>query len=244
MHPSREVLDAVAHALRLDATERAYVLQLVYGPRRDSDRRAPTVKAPLDAQDRPAPAAPEGPPPSIHRLLDALGPTPALIIDRCWDLVGCNAVLAAVLPGLGPALGPARVTPDASPPNLVEYVLTSAVCRSALGDWAGVARLAVDGLRASLAGVAADDPLGTRAAALVCRLTMASPEFRAWWPSHGLWAANRPVTHVYVDPQVGRIEFDGTMLDVRSAPGLMLLTYVPSDPESADRLRQFTAQRR
>jgi len=90
--------------------------------------------------------------------------------------------------------------------------------------------------------VPADDPATDSAAALVVRLAAASPEFRAWWPAHGLWAADRPVTHVLEHPQMGRLEVEGTMLDVRSAPGLTLLTYVPCDPGSAVRPRELTQE--
>jgi len=231
-HPSREVLDALAHALRLDATERAYLFQLAYGPRRSPDRPASLPCLPTARDSLPS---------SVRRLLVALEPTPALVLNRCWDVVGCNVALAAVLPDLDPG-HPTPETPSGVPPrNVVEYVLTSAALRAGLRDWPQVARLAVDGLRASLAGVAPDDPLGARAAALVARLTAASPEFRAWWPAHELWAADRPVTHVYEHPQIGRLEVDGTMLDVRSAPGLTLVTYVSCDPETANRLRRLTA---
>lgn len=234
IHPSRKVLDALARALRLDTGERAYLFQLAYGARRGTDRRAPAAAVP--------PAAPKVLPPSLRRLLDALGPAPALVLTRCWDLVGCNAALVAVLPEFGPAHA-GRETPSGTLPsfNVVEYVLTNRAWRAAMHDWAQVARLAVDGLRASLADAAADDPLSARAAALVARLNAASPEFRAWWPAHGLWVADRPVTHVYEHPHVGRLEVDGTMPDVRSAPGLTLLTYVPCDPVSAERLRHLTA---
>jgi transcriptional regulator with XRE-family HTH domain len=226
VHPSREVLDALARALRLDVCERVYVFQLAFGPRRGTDRRALTGASPMEPGELS---------PSVRRLLDAFGPAPALIINRCWDLAGVNAALAAVLPDLSPE----RASPDTPPVNVVEYVLTSDALRAGLRDWAQVARLAVDGLRASVAGAAPDEPLAARAAALVAQLTARSAEFRAWWPAQGLWAADRPVTHVYAHPQVGPLEVDGTMLDVRSAPGLTLVTYVPCDPESAAQLRHL-----
>jgi transcriptional regulator with XRE-family HTH domain len=237
VRPSRDVLDALAGALRLSVAEQAHLLRLV-----DRHWRRPargTVPGSPRSQARacPAPTRSADPLPSLGRLLDALEPTPALVIDCCWDLVGRTAALAAVLPDLG--------TPGAGgsgpPVNMVEYVLGSDACRAAVSDWALLARMAVDGLRASLPSVAADDPAGARAAALVERLTAASPEFRAWWPEYGLWVADRPVTHVLVHPRVGRLEFDGTMLDIRSAPGLTLVTYVPCDAVSADRLRRIVA---
>lgn len=102
-----------------------------------------------------------------------------------------------------------------------------------------LARAAVDRFRASLVGVGSDEPASARAAALVARLTEVSPEFRAWWPAHGLWVADRPVTHVHEHPRVGPLELEVTLFDVRSAPGLTLVLYVPRDPASADRVRRL-----
>lgn len=216
VHPSREVLGALADGLRLDATERAHLFRLAYGPRRDAARHGPAGAA------SPFPAA--LPPPSLLRLLEALEPAPALAIDRCWDLVCCNAVLLRVLPDLDPLHNGRAAPPGGRRVNLVEYVLTSATFRAGMCDWAQVARLAVDGLRASLASVGAAEALRGRAEALVGRLNATSAEFRTWWPAQGLWVADRPVTHVYEHPEVGRLKVDGSMLDVRSAPGLALAT--------------------
>jgi transcriptional regulator with XRE-family HTH domain len=240
VRPSRDVLDALARALRLEGAERAHLFQLAYGARSGGDHRqsvSATARGRPPYAAAPPPATSDGTPPSLRRLLDALGPTPALVVDRCWDVIGQNAAFAAVLPDLGPR----RPTPGTPSFNVVEYALTDAGLRAAMHDWAHVARLAVDGLRASLADVAADDPLSARAASLVARLAETSPEFRAWWPAHGLWVADRPVTHVYEHPRVGRLEVDATMLDVRSAPGLTPVTYVPCDAETTARLRQLAA---
>lgn len=241
VHPSRDALGALANALQLDATERAYLFQLAYGLHHTGDRRtAITARALPVTRDAPSPSGLGGPLLSLRRLLDALGPTPALVITRCWDVAGCNAAFAAALPVFAPyAAG--RPAPNAPPFNVVEYVLTDPTWRAAMHDWPRVARTAVDGLRAGMAGVAPDDPLSARATALVARLTAVSPAFRAWWPAHGLWVADYATTHAYEHPAVGRLELDVTLLDVRSAPGLTLLTYVPCDLATTDRLRQLLA---
>lgn len=241
--PSREVIDALARALRLDPGERAYLLQIAYGARHQGDRRSPersvgypaaaAVARSAEPLDSPLPA-------SIDRLLDVLVSTPALIINRCWDVVAWNTAATAVLPSLGSSARHGAAT-RVTTRNLVELVLTDPTWRSALRDWADVARLAVGGLRASLVHIVPSHPQSTRAAALIQRLQEVSPEFRVWWPAHSLWLADRPITHVYEHPQVGSIEVDGTMLDVRSAPGLTLLTYVPCNEESAERIEQLQA---
>jgi transcriptional regulator with XRE-family HTH domain len=237
VHASREALGALADALRLDAVERAYLFQLAYGPRRSTDRRAlPTTHLSMP-EHSPSPSAPDGTPPPLRRLLDAFGQVPALVIDRCWDVVGRNAALTALLPGLGPE----RMAPDDSPRNVVAYTLTNAAWRAAVPGWARLARAAVEGLRASLAGVEAGAPDATRASALVAGLVEESDEFRAWWRGHGVWTADRATSFTFEHPQVGRLELEATLFDVRSAPGLTLITYVPCDPESAERVLQLTA---
>ena len=239
VRPSREVLDALADALRLEAGERAYLLHLADTGRRAGDRRAmATAIPPAASLGRPTSWVPVAPSPSLRRLLDALGPTPALVINCCWDVVSCNPAFAAVLPDFGPfALG--ERGGDLHPLNVVEYALTNADWRAAMHDWPRVARTAVDGLRADLAGVTPNDPMRVRAAALVACLSDRSPEFRAWWPAHGLWVADQATSHVFEHPSVGTLDLDVTLLDVRSAPGLTLLTYVPHDSTTSERLRHL-----
>lgn len=236
VHPSAGVLDALARALRLDATERAHLFRL--GHIADFDTGAAAGHAPdaiLAATAVPSPEVPDGTPPAVRRMLDGLGATPALVVDRYWDVVGRNAALAALLP----ALAPERVSPDTPPRNVVHYVLTSAPWRATVADWEVVARRAVAGLRASLAPVLARDAADPRATALIAELQHDSAEFRAWWPAHDLWAAERPLPQVHQHPTAGRLEVEATLLDARGAPGLTLIIYVPCDAVTAAKLRNL-----
>ena len=96
VHPSRTTLDTLARVLRLEDAEREHLFRLAFPdtrralttePLRDSlhGRAAVSVAA---SRLVPSPDHPDGTPPSVRRLLDALGLLPALVLDRYWDVVG------------------------------------------------------------------------------------------------------------------------------------------------------------
>lgn len=234
VRPSDRVFDAVAAALRLTPTERAHLARLAALAR----AAAPSAGRgePADAWT-PTPDRPDGTPLPLRRLLDALLPLPAFLIDRCWDVVGRNAALAALLP----ALGAERTSPDDPPRNVVEYALTDPGWRAVMPEWARLARASVEGLRASLAGAEPSDACAERGAALVAHLQAVSPEFRAWWADHGVWAADGAMTVTVRHPRLGALAFDVTLLDVRSAPGRTLVVYVPAGAGDHDVLAALTA---
>ena len=103
--PSRQVLAALARALRLYDDERAYLYQL--------------------AGEQPSP--PSGPspdvPPGILHLLDRLDDTPAFVIDAKYDLLAWNRMAVALMgePGEDRNMiwqlfcGPYKLGPDPSP---------------------------------------------------------------------------------------------------------------------------------
>lgn len=237
VHASETALDSLATALRLNDVERAHLHRLGRAApqgTRQADRPGALTRA---ADLRPSPEVPDGTPPTIRRLLDALLPTPALVIDRYWDVVGRNAALEALLPGLGSP----RTAPDGPPRNVVRYALTRAEWRAAAQDWETAARRAVAGLRASLADVLAETPADVCAATLVSQLERESSEFRRWWPEHEVWAAERPLVQTFHHETAGALEFETTLLDVRSARGVTLIAFVPCNPESAAGLQRLRA---
>lgn len=235
VRPSLAVLGRVAAALRLGAAERTHLFRLAgvvddSGPATAGDA-APVLRA-VDVV--PSPDAPDGTPPHLRRLLDGIQ-TPALLMDRYWDVVGRNAALEAML---GP-LEPPRVGPNVPPRNVVRWVLSTRPAGAGGADWESLARVCVGGLRATLGQVWAEHPDDRRAATLVDLLTRESPEFRAWWPEQQVWAADRPLRRAYEHPRVGRLAVEITLLEVRSAPGVTLVTHVAGDAASAAKLREL-----
>lgn len=79
---SPDVLDALAHALRLDAAERSHLFTL-------AGFRA-------DRSDPPAPRVTQ----ALRALLDALEPNPAYLLDRAWNIIAWNDAEARLFPGL------------------------------------------------------------------------------------------------------------------------------------------------
>lgn len=237
VHPSLAALHAIAEALRLDAAERTYVFRLAGALDPGGARARGGVPPGLRAVDAvPSPEAPDGTPPALRRLLESVL-APALLIDRYWDVVGRNAALEAFVPRLAPV----RTRPDRPPQNVVRHVLMTKDVGDGARGWEVLARACVSGLRTTLAEIWAEPPEDPHAAALVAALTRESPEFRAWWPEHRVWAADSPLRHVVDHPRVGPVAVEVTLLDVRSAPGLTLVTCVPGDGASAAKLQHLAA---
>ncbi|MFT4235636.1 MAG: helix-turn-helix transcriptional regulator, partial [Microbacterium sp.] len=110
--PSRQVLTAIAGALRLDATGRDYVLSLAgFAPLR------PSAVTP----------APE----HVQRLLDAME-HPAFALAPDWGIAGWNAAYEVLYP---------RITSvPAAERNLIWLIFTDESLHTMLGDWQQTAR--------------------------------------------------------------------------------------------------------
>jgi len=77
--PSRQMIDALARALRLSDAERAYIIDLAG-----------------DAQPRSS-GPPRDVPSGVLHLLDRLGDTPAFVTDAKWDVLAWNAMASALM---------------------------------------------------------------------------------------------------------------------------------------------------
>ncbi|MGW7351301.1 helix-turn-helix transcriptional regulator [Streptomyces sp. NPDC054784] len=156
IHPSEQVLGALATALRLDPYERGHLLELAgHAPAFDPRTL------------RPEPLAPEAA--AVPLLLQ---PHPAYVIDGNYDVLAVNPAADALFPGL---------TDDGDrPANLVRWVFLAPLARDVLVDWEPEARGVLARLR-TLAARHPDEPRYTR---LVAELHDASPEVRDWWPRY------------------------------------------------------------
>ncbi|MBM9503428.1 helix-turn-helix transcriptional regulator [Actinacidiphila acididurans] len=125
-HPSEQVLESLARALRLDPTETAHLLALGRPPTRPvDDPRLVAVPA------------------SIGRLLEAVG-LPAFVQDEHLDVLASNALARA----LSPALRPGR--------NRLLSVFLDPDERDLFADWDLVAAHLVASFRTSIAASAGD----------------------------------------------------------------------------------------
>lgn len=154
IHPSRQVVDALARTLRMSPAEHEYVLRLA-----GHDGAA-------------APGAAEGMPPHVQRLVDALGSSPAYVITASWAIVGWNRAYERLYPGVAEVPAEQR--------NLLWLVFTDPAVRALLGDWTTDSRRFLTQFRAEVGPRLADREVVD----LVARLEAASPHFRAGWASH------------------------------------------------------------
>ncbi|GAA1719503.1 helix-turn-helix transcriptional regulator [Fodinicola feengrottensis] len=131
-HPSREILEAVARALRLDDTERAYLWSL-----------ATPALAPADAH-----AVPEHTVrPGMLRLLERWADLPAFVVAPNRDVLAGTALAARVNPAWSPGH------------NLIEFTFLDPRAPEVYPDWEDITRQAVAGLRTTAAARRAElDP--------------------------------------------------------------------------------------
>jgi transcriptional regulator with XRE-family HTH domain len=128
-HPSEQVLEALARALRLDDTAARHLQELARPPAR---RRRPSAR-------------PQRVRPGVKRLMDGWTHTPGFVMGRCMDVLAANS-LAEALHGR-----PLEGT------NVMRSIFLDSGARDFYADWEEVARDTVATLRA-LAGADLDDP--------------------------------------------------------------------------------------
>ena len=163
LQPSDQVIDAIARALRLAEVERRYLHNLV--------RSTVAAPAPKELHITPVDAG-------LRLLLDSLD-IPAIVVDLRGDVQAMNRLGRALLVGLEPLPSPAA--------NHTRWVFLDPSARAIFTDWEMIARSTIGVLRDAV-GRFPDD---RQMQALVGELSVASPEFRAWWAEHDVDARCR-----------------------------------------------------
>jgi len=120
-HPSREVLDALARALRLDEVEAAHLRDLA---------------APAAHRRGNTPDAVQRPDPGLLRLMTALDHLPVLLLGHRGDVLARNNLLRVVL---GTPLEPGT--------SFVRYLFLDPLARDRIVNWEVFAEAAVGALR-------------------------------------------------------------------------------------------------
>ncbi|QUQ66921.1 helix-turn-helix domain-containing protein [Kutzneria sp. CA-103260] len=121
-HPSREILEALARALQLDDTERAYLWSLATPPLAPADPHAVpghTVR------------------PGVLALLERWADLPAFVVGPTRDVLAGTALAARVNPAWSPGH------------NLIEFTFLDPRAPEVYPDWDDISQQAVAGLRAT-----------------------------------------------------------------------------------------------
>jgi transcriptional regulator with XRE-family HTH domain len=151
---SREVLDALARALRLNPVERDHLFDLAHpiAPRR-TDIAEP----------------PQRPEPGLLRVMAALDHLPVLLLGNRGEVLARNALLQAVL---GRPIEPGT--------SFTRFLIQDPLARQRIINWADFASTAIAAMRRE----AARRPFDPRMTALVEELRTGDPDVARWWDDH------------------------------------------------------------
>ncbi|WP_306895436.1 helix-turn-helix transcriptional regulator [Agromyces albus] len=211
---SHSVLNAVATALRLNDTEREYLITLV-----DSHVQAPRAGAASAARVRPG----------ARRLLELFDNAPAFILGRGTAILAMNELARSLLFDVDERPLAER--------NLAVWTFLDPEARTRYVDWDSVASDTAAMLRMD----AADDPNDPDLNAIVGMLSVRSEDFRRFWSEHNVFECTYGRKR-FSHPLVGRLDLDYEALDVPDAPPQKLHVYsAPNGSPSNDALRQLAA---
>lgn len=212
IHPSRQVIDAVAVNLRLNQAEHDYVLGL----------------SGFTPSPRPVPLAPGPVPAHVQQLLDTLHPAPAFAVSPHWDIAAWNGAYQGLFPGITSAAAEER--------NLLALVFTDEYVRSMLPDWALTSRQFLGEYRSEVGARTS----GADHVRLVAHLRHASPEFAAAWDEHAVLRFESRRRR-FIHPVAGELVFDQVKLVPQDAPELHVVAYLPdADSGTVGRLSLLT----
>jgi transcriptional regulator with XRE-family HTH domain len=214
INPSKQVLDAVARALRLSPAEHDYVLAL--GGHGGSSHHAGQVGGP--------------PPPHIQRFLDALDRYPAFALGPDWSIAAWNTAYAALYPNI-------EITPPADR-NLLWLVFMDPAIRKLLPDWDVDSGRFLAEFRAE-AGARVGEPSYTE---LIDRLCSASEHFRAGWEAGSVERfASRE--RRFFHEAVGELLLEHHQLEPVDVPEIQIVAYLPVPGSgAAERLAELIAR--
>lgn len=195
VHPSRQVLDALARALRFSPAERAHLHELAHGdpvPNRAGAMETLT--------------------PSLAALVDRLDPYPTYVTGRRFDVLAANRAARALWTDWSALPQKQR--------NMVWWMFADPAARTILVEWEAEASALLARFRAA-ADRHPDDP---GFATLAQRLQSASDEARAWWPRHdvvALSSGKKRLRH----PDLGDFELEHVVLQLADDPEQKVVTF-------------------
>jgi transcriptional regulator with XRE-family HTH domain len=209
---SDQVLDSLARILQLDEKERRHLFLLTRGMIPVSENEA---------------AARDSFPSGYQAVLDALGTSPAYLLNQRFNVVAWNTIACRVLRDFSRLTGRDR--------NAIWYTLTHIESRDLFVDWDTTAQQAVASFRTIYDQHAGDAWFEQ----LFADLMEASPDFRRWWPRHDITWSCGPHEKALNHPQVGRLSLYSTMMVTPEAPTYRMTILTPHTQETANKLAQL-----
>ena len=200
------IIDGIAHALQLDAAERAHLEDLLRAGGPPRRRAAP---GPGSTRLRP----------TVQRLVDSMHMTPAVVMSGRLDVLTANE--------LGRALFAPVFDDQPGIPNSALFVFLSPLARTFYPEWATVANDTVAIPRSE----AGRDPHDRGLSDLVGQLSTRSDDFRRRWAAHDV-RIHTTGTKRFHHPVVGDLElpYEALPLEAGSSTSLVGYTAEPGTP--------------
>jgi hypothetical protein len=206
---SESVLDGLAHALQLDAAERAHLDDLM----RTAGTTRPPRRRPARHRVRP----------TVQRILDSMHGSPALVMNGRLDILAAN--------NLGAALYSPLYNDTGQPVNSAHFVFLDPAATEYFRDYDKAANDTVALLRAE----AGRDPYDRDLSDLIGQLSTRSEDFRRRWAAHNVRIHTSGVKRLH-HPIVGDLDLPFESFPAPADPGQSLLVYAPepgSDTQDA-----------
>ncbi|MFC6131550.1 MULTISPECIES: helix-turn-helix transcriptional regulator [Streptomyces] len=206
---SAQVLDSVARALLLDVSEREHLFALA------------------GSLDPTPPAVCPSVTPAVRAMIDQLGHIPACVQNSRYDIVAYNATYGRLLGDLNSKRPEDR--------NCMWLAFTDPEWRESVVDLPSTHRLMAAKFRAAMAEHLAE-AAWTK---LLARLEAASAEFREVWARHEVLGGQPSKSKYIRNAHVGLLYLEHTNLWLGPRTGPRLVTYVPMDGETRERLEEL-----
>ncbi|MBT2391717.1 helix-turn-helix domain-containing protein [Streptomyces sp. ISL-1] len=166
--------------------------------------------------------------PALRQVLEQLEPIPACIMNSRYDILAYNRTYGRLFCDL-----------DSLPRedlNCMILAFTNDGWRAAVADLADATRMMAARFRASMAEHLAEPAWK----ALLARLESASPEFREVWARHEVVGQGGRTKYIH-NAHVGLLHLEHNNLWLGPAAGPRLVSYVPLDDDSRERLEKLQA---
>jgi transcriptional regulator with XRE-family HTH domain len=211
---SASVLEGIAEALDLTNAERSHLLLLGRG------EEVVQGRAPKETVD-----------PTVRRLVENLGASPACLTGRRFDFLAWNDAHSVVF-------GDPAELPDGRR-NLLWRVYMDPAMRKLHPDWEEGARRILARFRAEAARHVGDPDFDD----LISALQEASPEFRKWWDLHEV-ATSGVGRKIVRHPTAGKLVFEHAVFRPQENPEQRLVLYTPTaQANTAEKLAGLLAER-
>lgn len=208
VHPSHQVLESLAKALKLSAAERRYLFLLAKADEMEESEVYKELSI------------------GLERTVFALEPNPAYVIDKYWDLLMWNPAAEFLFrfPSYSPNINPKL--------NLLHQFLTDPFKKEINSDWEEKAKIMIARFRADCARYPQDNRLN----GMIEKFKEESELFSLWWPRYEVKTIT-DCHKLWNYPLIGELEFEHVSLQLSDCPDLKLMIYTAS-PSTAEKIRQ------